>query len=76
MVQSNRIVTSSLRKIDFYSVDLNCGTLRDRILEANLKHRRYTKDKQAAQRIRGEVGRKIDAAFRLIKQKSDDGELY
>ena len=40
-----------------------------RISEANLKHGRYTKDKLAAQRKRGEVGRKVNAELKLIEQR-------
>ena len=76
MFQSDRILTWSPREIDYFSVDLYYKTLRDRILEANLKHGRYTKDKQAVQRKSGEVGRKINASVKLIKQKSADAELY
>ena len=40
-----------------------------RISEAYLKHGRYTKDKLAAQRKKGEVGRKVNADLKLIEQR-------
>ena len=38
-----------------------------RISAANLKHRRYTKDKLEAQRKRGEVGRRVLAEIKQIE---------
>ena len=46
-----------------------------RISAANLKHGRYTKDKLAAQRKRGEVGRKVNAELKLIEQRLIDAGL-
>ena len=38
-----------------------------RIAAANLKHGRFTKEKMGAQRIRGEVGRKVLAEIKQIE---------
>ena len=45
------------------------------ITAANLKHGRYTKDKLAAQRKRGEVGRKVNAELKLIELRLIDAAL-
>lgn len=46
-----------------------------RISKANLKHGRYTKDKLAAQRKRGEVGRNVNAELKLIELRLMEADL-
>ena len=47
-----------------------------RISEANLKHVRYTKNKLAVQRKRGEVGRKVNAELKLIELRLIEAGLH
>ena len=46
-----------------------------RISEANLKHGRQTKDKQAAQRHAAEVGRRVMGELKRLEQQIIDAGL-
>ena len=46
-----------------------------RISEANLKHGRQTKDKQAAQRHAAEVGRRVMGELKRLERKIVDAGL-